>query len=948
MDKEKTTVEGKNTNQKSDVLKSLAKANGLKSSFVIGNEVVMTSFGRGNSAILEKKITGSRIENLNPNVAFYVKKHISDSCNPDSGKYDVKSKRMKEKAVVDDPVYVSPEKASNVHAGQDLIGCKNVLEERYFGKTFDDNIHIQLIYNILDIEKILAVHVSNATFAINNILGIEGKENEDFIGNLSVLNTFDEFENYETHPKFANKSAIKENLRKSKVFFDKIKKGNKLGYFGQAFYYATGTGKNLIFTKKSSETIYELLALVGSLRQFCVHDEVMVDNKVKSRSWLYNAQKELKPDFLKALDELYSKEVEKIDSDFIVNNTVDLHIIHDAIDVIDGSADWQKITNEYYDFIIRKCFKNIGFSIKRLRETMIEEQMKVLCGKCDRENCKGYGKCFKNKKYDSVRSRLNRIVDFIIFRHYNDEAILKNVSLLRTCMSEEEKQKRFYLPEAKALWKKYNYVFRNYVLKKLNGKSISGLKEKAIENSIDINSVKISLGDPDYFCKFIYLLTFFLDGKEINDLLTTLINKFDNIASFISVMKNDKLSIDCEFVPEYSFFANSAQITSDLRVINSFARMQAPAEPSKDDMYRDALDILGMDDLSEDGKKQLEDTVLCRDENGKYMKKEDNNPKRDTNFRNFLGNNVLASTRFKYLIRYNNAKKTRALANNKAVIIFMLNKINKQNPEQIVSYYKACRDDSDPVASDAEAKIEFLAEKIMNVSCTQFRYVKNGTKVRPDEAKEKERFKAIIGLYLTVMYLITKNMVYINSRYVTAFHCLERDSELHGVKFDQKKLQPNLTKKFIDPKTCGDYGLRNNKRARTYIEQNMDKMSNCTSYWNEYRNAVAHLSVIRNMNQYIKNVKNIGSCFELYHYIMQRFLLDKENIAESLREYDDFIKKKGCYRKDFVKALNTPFGYNLARYKNLSIAELFDRNDTELERTNKLRNEAIKADIEEI
>ena len=28
---------------------------------------------------------------------------------------------------------------------------------------------------------------------------------------------------------------------------------------------------------------------------------------------------------------------------------------------------------------------------------------------------------------------------------------------------------------------------------------------------------------------------------------------------------------------------------------------------------------------------------------------------------------------------------------------------------------------------------------------------------------------------------------------------------------------------------------------------------------------------------------------------------------------------------DLVKALNTPFGYNLARYKNLSIDGLFDR-----------------------
>ena len=31
------------------------------------------------------------------------------------------------------------------------------------------------------------------------------------------------------------------------------------------------------------------------------------------------------------------------------------------------------------------------------------------------------------------------------------------------------------------------------------------------------------------------------------------------------------------------------------------------------------------------------------------------------------------------------------------------------------------------------------------------------------------------------------------------------------------------------------------------------------------------------------------------------------------------------YSKDLVKALNTPFGYNLARYKNLSIEALFSK-----------------------
>ena len=46
-----------------------------------------------------------------------------------------------------------------------MIHCRAALEERFFGKTFGDNIHIQLIHNILDIEKILYIEaVDRKTF----------------------------------------------------------------------------------------------------------------------------------------------------------------------------------------------------------------------------------------------------------------------------------------------------------------------------------------------------------------------------------------------------------------------------------------------------------------------------------------------------------------------------------------------------------------------------------------------------------------------------------------------------------------------------------------------------------------------------------------------------------------------------------------------------------------
>ena len=33
---------------------------------------------------------------------------------------------------------------------------KDIIEKMYFGETFDDNIHIQIAYNIMDIKKIFS------------------------------------------------------------------------------------------------------------------------------------------------------------------------------------------------------------------------------------------------------------------------------------------------------------------------------------------------------------------------------------------------------------------------------------------------------------------------------------------------------------------------------------------------------------------------------------------------------------------------------------------------------------------------------------------------------------------------------------------------------------------------------------------------------------------------
>ena len=173
-------------------------------------------------------------------------------------------------------------------------------------------------------------------------------------------------------------------------------------------------------------------------------------------------------------------------------------------------------------------------------------------------------------------------------------------------------------------------------------------------------------------------------------------------------------------------------------------------------MFRDALTILGIDDKITDDRIS---EILKLKEKGKGIH----------GLRNFITNNVIESSRFVYLIKYANAQKIREVAENEKVVMFVLGGIPDT---QIERYYKSCVEVPD-MNSSLEAKRSELARMIKNISFDDFKNVKQQAKGRENVAKE--RAKAVIGLYLTVMYLLVKNLVNVNARYVIAIHCLERD-----------------------------------------------------------------------------------------------------------------------------------------------------------------------------
>ena len=863
--------------------KSSVKAAGMKSILVSENKMYITSFGKGNSAVLEYEVDNND----------YNKTQLSskDSSNIELRGVNEVNITFSSKHGFGSGVEINTSNPTH-RSGEsspvrwDMLGLKSELEKRFFGKTFDDNIHIQLIYNILDIEKILAVYVTNIVYALNNMLGIKKSEShDDFMGYLSAKNTYDVF----TNPNGSTLSDDKKkNIRKSLRKFNDLLKTKRLGYFGLEEPKTKDTRVSQAYKKR----VYHMLAIVGQIRQSVFHDK---SNELDE--YLYSFIDIIDSEYRDTLDYLVDERFDSINKGFVQGNKVNISLL---IDMMKGyEAD--DIIRLYYDFIVLKSQKNLGFSIKKLREKMLDE----------------YGFRFKDKQYDSVRSKMYKLMDFLLFCNYYRNDVVAGEALvrkLRFSMTDDEKE-GIYADEAEKLWGKFRNDFEN-IADHMNGDVIKELGKADMDFDEKIlDSEKKNASDLLYFSKMIYMLTYFLDGKEINDLLTTLISKFDNIKEFLKIMKSSAVDVECELTAGYKLFNDSQRITNELFIVKNIASMRKPAASAKLTMFRDALTILGIDDKITDDRIS---EILKLKEKGKGIH----------GLRNFITNNVIESSRFVYLIKYANAQKIREVAKNENVVMFVLGGIPDT---QIERYYKICVEFPD-MNSSSEAKRSELARMIKNIRFDDFKNVKQQAKGRENMAKE--RAKAVIGLYLTVMYLLVKNLVNVNARYVIAIHCLERDFGLY------KEIIPELASKnlkndyrILSQTLCDDRDespnlfLKKNKRLRKCVEVDINNAD--SSMTRKYRNCIAHLTVVRELKEYIGDIRTVDSYFSIYHYVMQRCITKREDDTkqeEKIKYEDDLLKNHG-YTKDFVKALNSPFGYNIPRFKNLSIEQLFDRNE---------------------
>ena len=853
--------------------KSKVKLNGVKAVYHISPDVrVTTAFGRGNNSVLDKRIENGTIEEL--------QNHSDIDVNISRKTYSFRKKSLKKDA----GQFSVPDNTN------DQLGIRTELEKEIFGGNFDDNIHIQAAYAVNDIIKTLSVAANLAETAIN---GLDRKNTEnDMIGFYIIPHI-----TYQTYA--GNKKP------KFDEFIGRVKAQGTFSYFPDIL----PKFKEESEEESDKEKLYYIMCIVSLIRNSATHSK---SSNSDTTDYIFGEFNSVNKEALTATaDNLIKSKIDFINKGFSKNQKNNIYrLLKAKADTPENTA---RLIRRLYAFTIRKQDKNLGFSLKKLRECAIRsiEDMKGLLG----------------DTYDTVRSKLYTLMDFVVYSylkyHKDGKKFSKEmVEQLRAAESDKVKDE-IYRNEAEKL---YNIESINRTIKALN-RTIKALIDD-IKSDFDqpkhgnecyqpINDGMkeaekdfITTDQLSLFTKFIYVLCQFLDGKNINILLSSLISKFQQIEAFngdirklnLNIRDDGKIGYDSK---KYSIFEKSGQISMELDMLRGVIKMDINDLNAYKTMIKDALLVIGVNESDIDS--------IYKDYFNQKGKK--------NSVAGFFRNNIINSRRFRYIIKYINPSDAYRIIQNENVRNYVLGRMN----DAIIDRYAHSVGIEDKV-HDKRKVLSDILSKVKFDNFTKLTYINPKDKNKGEKAKEREKPKAILGLYLTIVYIVVKSLVRINSQYVMAVYHLERDSRLCGVS-SNNNYPLSMTKRYCD---------RNNHLLKEKHIVKLERYQNtpekiCTAY----RNAIAHLSAVRKGVKYIGDIQKADSYFGIYHYCMQKFLYSADSangqpFAEFVRSIFGDEKeldklRNGSYSQAILRALNYPFGYNPARYKNLSYEKIFMR-----------------------
>jgi hypothetical protein len=484
-------------NNKEIINKSAVKIAGVKSMLINEDRIIMTSFSTGEKATIEKVITKDNLVTFENSPSMY-KVKIKDTVVIVEGINKVRGE-------IGIPKNKSPKNNKDLIIGETQTKTKKQLENLFYGRIFNDNIHIQLIYNILDINKIISPYINNIIFTINNLKRSNNNDYFDLIGTFYNGKYQDLLRDSDKQPKL---KVFKDFIKDSKPYYP---------YFGDALVlgknkpiknkkYNNDKKPESLVIYRDDDQIFLSLRILALIRQSTIHNKLSSNDSVFSENFF----KQTRPDIGQYLENFFKAKIEKTNKSFLdLNQKHNFYILFTLFNIANDKSAQITLGKEFYNYIVRKDEKNLGISVKKLREKiLLLEQATII----------------HDKKYDTVRSKLYNFFDFIVFNYFNKnkELLTKVVEALRFARDDEQKDK-VYIDNALEVWSKIIDKVLNMLLPLMDGNKIA--KYPSIKISDNELKAMMANDQVSYFSKSMYLMTMFLDGKEINELLSGLINK---------------------------------------------------------------------------------------------------------------------------------------------------------------------------------------------------------------------------------------------------------------------------------------------------------------------------------------------------------------------------------------------------------------------------------------
>jgi hypothetical protein len=861
--------------------------------------------------------------------------------------------------------------------GMDYSRNKIILERDFYQNApaagFEDNIHIQLIYAALGVEKSIVRDVTNAVFTVNNLLKSEDeKESEssankesDFLGNFKWNPTYFE----ELHPQNQQDIAQEQIV----AFNHFLAEAEVYNAFFQNIFSFPKSKEGKANKKKALERNYDVFRLLSFCRQYYLHPTEKGRRHYDMASYLHECEEEhqnqeeensnqdrthLEQDLL----EFYRKRQEDFARHELASSL--------AIEVVEAAS----ILKEPYYFDQHICLnektKELYVDLCGVRHNLVwkgvpKSFLTKVCSTIDWEGFDQHPDLNKNAK---KKKAFEDIACLLIF--YSLEKSGCSVAGINPNKPIDKKIHDAIF--SKELMDQIKSLLELLTPAKCDRKWINdgiALRKSGLVGVEDFVDSKA----PSNFTLLIFFLTRFLSQTEGCDLCSVVAAQFKNIAYFGRVLRSlndsavlndscklfsyenatataDELMKLSDFVrhvyPHYSYQRASVSASSGAAAsrknqrlsadycafadgFNLFIRSSEGAffshdlsrSPVRSDAFPAQTSILlkQIYEMSEDQEDCYTPKSLCTQLNEHLL---------------------VRPNSFNDLLKFVNPRDVRTLMDNEKLLrCFFQPFLDPKNYHQFKGEYAKRKKLALKQPFSREDSQKMIDDLLSAFKLLDFHHL---------SSKKNSPLWKYCFFYVEVADELVSSLMEINSRFASAWNSYQRDYSIAFPENVEDKpiiYNGSLTDQLF---SVGD-SSRNlsdhySQKARNVLEEAKKEYDQVDALMDgrgsaAFRNFVDHLGLIPYANKmYLDSkgaafeaAKGYPTLYDFYVYVLESYLLSKDRSFTSdigdnsiLQKYRSDLSAYKTASRDFMHVISYPFGYCYARYQNLVISKLFN------------------------